>query len=181
MASGTALLDGGQLLARVGLAAGMRVADLGCGTSGVVIIPAAKIVGDNGRAYAVDIQRAALAATESKAKLSRAGSITYIWSDLERFGMTTIPPASLDVALLVSTLHLVTDLASVFRETVRLLAPGGRVLVVEWRSDGVFALGPSKAQRIAPATVAAAASAAGLTLREAFAAGPQHYGFVFVR
>ncbi|MBI4433397.1 hypothetical protein HY632_01360, partial [Candidatus Uhrbacteria bacterium] len=56
LSGGTVLLDARALLARVALGPGMHVADLGCGATGHYIIPAARIVGADGMAYAVDIQ-----------------------------------------------------------------------------------------------------------------------------
>src|SRR3989338_1625028 len=97
---GTELLDPNALLNRVGLRAGMRVADLGCGVTGHYIIPAARIVGGEGRAYAVDIQKPVLAAVESRAKLEGLSNIEYVWSDIERVGATRIDPGTLDVVLI---------------------------------------------------------------------------------
>ncbi|MDO8462750.1 MAG: methyltransferase domain-containing protein [bacterium] len=180
MATGSALLNADALLARTGLASGMRVADLGCGATGHLIIPAALLVGEHGKAYAVDIQRSALAATESKAKLDSVSVITYIWSDLERDAATPIPAGSLDVALLVSTLHLTNDRAAVLREAARLVRGGGRVLVVEWKPIASV-MGPPAERRVPEDALIATAQEVGLTFRERFDAGPQHYGVLFVK
>lgn len=173
-------LDAQAILAHAGLARGMRVADLGCGTTGHVIIPAARVVGEEGAAYAVDVLPSALAATESRAKLARATNITYVWSDLARLGATDIRAGSLDVALLVSTLHIAhANVPVVLAEAARLVRPGGTLVVVEWKHASP--LGPSPDARIGRDAVLVAARAAGFALREEFDASAYHYGMVFTK
>ncbi|MBI4433771.1 methyltransferase domain-containing protein, partial [Candidatus Uhrbacteria bacterium] len=133
-----------------------------------------------GMAYAVDIQKSALAGTAGRAKLDGASHITYIWSDIERVGATNIPAASLDVAMIVNTLYLTTHPDQAMIEAARLTKPHGRVLVVEWNPE-TTAVGPEAERRMTPDAVRAAASAAHLTEESMFAAGAYHQGFVFVR
>ena len=177
---GTELINPNALLSRVGLRAGMYVADLGCGATGHYIIPAARIVGGEGKAYAVDIQKSALAATEGRAKIDGITNITSVWSNIERLGATRIPPASLDVTMIVNTLHLTTDRNQAMAEAARLTKPGGTVLVVEWKTDAT-AVGPPAGKRIGGEVIRAAAKAAGLTERAAFEAGPYHNGLTFTK
>ena len=177
---GTELLDPVALLERLGVRAGMRVADLGCGVTGHYVIPAARMVGPEGRSYAVDIQKPVLAAVESRAKLERLSNIGYVWSDVERVGATRIDPATLDVVLVVNTLFLTKERASVLRESARLVKSGGLVVVVEWKTDAT-AVGPAADQRVGKDAIRAAAQVAGLTEREEFVAGPYHVGIIFVK
>jgi ubiquinone/menaquinone biosynthesis C-methylase UbiE len=177
---GTELLDPVALLERVGVRAGMHVADLGCGVTGHYVIPAARMVGSEGRSYAVDIQKSVLAAVEGRAKLERLANVEYVWSDVERVGATRIDPETLDVVLVINTLYLTKERANVMREAMRLAKPGGTIVVIEWKTNAT-AVGPAVAQRIGDSVVRAAATAAGCTEREAFEAGPYHYGLVFVK
>ncbi|MFH1429913.1 MAG: methyltransferase domain-containing protein [Candidatus Uhrbacteria bacterium] len=176
----SALVNVASLYERVGLAAGMRIADLGCGVTGHYIIPAARIVGDSGRAYAVDLQQSALDATESRAKLSGVSNIATIWSDIEHVGATGIPAGSLDVALIASTLHIVKDRTSVLQEAARLVRSGGTILVVEWRTDGTVFRGAVQT-RIGPDELREAAAAAQLTEQSFFGVGQFHYGMTFTK
>ena len=177
---GTELLDPVALLSRIGVRPGMHVADLGCGVTGHLIIPAARMVGKDGRAYAVDVQQSVLRAVESRAVSDGLGNVTTVWSDVERVGATRIPAATLDVVLVVNTLFLTPKRESVLREAARLLKSGGLVLVVEWKPIAT-AVGPALAQRISADTVRIAARSAGLTEREEFDAGQFHYGLVFAK
>lgn len=178
--AGGALLDAIALLDAAGVAAGMVVADLGCGVTGHITVPAAQRVGTDGKVYAVDIQQSALAATESKAKMASIANVTFLWADLERPDGTAIPAASLDVALLVSTLHVTKDPTAVLREAARITNPSGRVLVVEWKPTAT-PVGPSPAQRLTPDAIRRHARTAGLTEQRMFAAGKYHYGLVFTK
>lgn len=178
--AGGALLDANALLDAAGVGVGMVVADLGCGVTGHTTIPAAMRVGSEGMVYAVDVQQSALAATESKAKLAGVGNVQLLWADLERPGVTAIPEASLDVALLVSTLHMTKDPAAVLQEAARLTKPGGRVLVVDWKPIA-SPLGPPVSQRLTPDAIRRHARTATLTEQRMFAAGKYHYGLVFTR
>ena len=180
LTGGTELLNPHTLLERVGLRAGMHVADLGCGVTGHYIVPAARVVGSGGKAYAVDIQKSALAATESRAKLDGITNITSVWSDVERLGATQIPQGTLDVTMIVNTLFLARDRNQMMAEAARLTKAGGTLLVVEWKTDAA-AVGPPAARRIGKDDVRSAAKAAGLTERTAFEAGPYHYGLVFTK
>lgn len=180
LTGGTELINPHTLLERVGLRAGMHAADLGCGVTGHFIVPAARVVGSEGKAYAVDIQKSALAATESRAKLDGITNITSVWADIERLGATRIPPASLDVAMIVNTLFLARDRNQMMAEAARLTKSGGIVLVVEWKTDAT-AVGPPAAQRIGKDVARAAAKVAGLTERAEFEAGPYHYGLIFTK
>lgn len=172
------LLNAHTLLERASVRIGMHVADFGCGSTGHVIIPAAHAVGPEGRAYAVDVHREALRATEGRAKLSRIGNMHFVWSNIERVGGTDIPAASLDRGLVVSTLHLLRDHASAFRELWRLMKPNGLVLAVDWSATDA-PLGPSAQARVERAVVVAAAEDAGFSTTETFDAGAYHYGCLF--
>ncbi|MBI4434634.1 methyltransferase domain-containing protein [Candidatus Uhrbacteria bacterium] len=180
LTGGTELINPYTIFERVGLRAGMATADLGCGVTGHYIVPAARIVGAEGKAYAVDIQKSALAATESRAKLDGVSNVTSVWADIERLGATRIPAVSLDVAMIVNTLFLARDRNQMMAEAARLTKPGGTVLVVEWKTDAT-AVGPPAAQRIGKDIVRAAATSAKLQERTEFEAGPYHYGLVFTK
>ena len=176
----SALIDARPLFERVGLRVGQHVADLGCGVTGHYIIPAARIIGGEGKAYAVDIQKSALAATESRAKLEGLTNITTVWSDLERIGATHIPAGTLDLAILSGILHLTSARTAVLRETARLLKSGGHALIIEWKPEAT-GVGPAAAARASREVVRTAAKAAGLTEQSTFEAGPYHYAMMFTK
>ena len=140
--SGSELLNPVSLLERAGIREGWRVADLGCGT-GYFIIPAARIIGQNGLAYGVDILKSALAATESRARLENVRNIKLVWSDLDVPGATKIKEASLDLAMLINNrVH-----ETMIQEAIRLLKSGGNLLVIDWKTTAT-PFGPQAAERV---------------------------------
>jgi ubiquinone/menaquinone biosynthesis C-methylase UbiE len=175
---GNELLNPRLLLERAGIGHGQRVADLGCGAMAYFTLQAARQVGERGQVYAVDIQREVLSSVDSRARLAGLTNVRTVWSDLEKVGAATIPPATLDAVLLVNTLFQLNDHAAAMAEAVRLLRPGGRMLVADWKSIGA-PFGPSSERRVSPGRVRELAVAAGFTLVEEFEAGPYHFGQVY--
>ena len=107
-------------LERVGIREGQTVLDFGCGI-GSFAIPAAQIVGERGKAYALDIHPLAIEAVEKKAKKEKLTNITAILSD----GDTGLPDESIDVILLYDTIHMIKDKQMLLEELHRVLKPDG--------------------------------------------------------
>ncbi|MBU1146170.1 class I SAM-dependent methyltransferase [Patescibacteria group bacterium] len=178
ISGGNTLLDPYSIFEQVGLGAGEKMADLGCGAAGHFVLPAAKIVGEQGTVYAVDLLKSVLEAVKSRAKLEGVGNVKTVWSNLEIYGATEIKEESLDMVLLANTLFQIPKREEVLREAVRLAKKGGKIVVVEW---GLAAapLGPSLDRRLSKDVVRQMAAQNGLTEVKEFKAGPYHYGLVF--
>lgn len=180
ISGGNELLNADQLLGHLAITEGMRLADLGCGGHGRFVIPAARLVGKKGVAYAVDILKSALEETAHKARLEGVGNLKTVWANLESVGATKIPAGSLDVAFLKNILFQSKEHGRIFQETLRLLKPGGQLLVADWKGIAT-PFGPPPIDRVAAKTAKAHAAAAGFQLTEEFEAGAYHYGLVFVK
>lgn len=104
---------------------GWVVADLGCGTgrTSAALAPFVRTV------IAVDASAEMLAA--ARARLGVTPNVDLREGTLEAL---PIPDASVDLALLVLVLHHLGDPAAVLREARRVLAPGGRLLVVDMQA-----------------------------------------------
>ncbi|TAL19414.1 methyltransferase domain-containing protein [Patescibacteria group bacterium] len=172
--SGTELLNPFQILERAGVKEGMRVADLGSGAIGHFVFPAGRMVGKNGAVYAVDILKSALAGVESRAKIEGAANVQTVWADIEVVGATNIPAGTLDIVLLINNLPK----QSMVAEAVRLLKPGGKLLVVDW-SPTASPFGPPSKDRVDKETAKRLAAEQKLRLKDEFQAGRYHYGLVF--
>ncbi|MEK9182902.1 MAG: methyltransferase domain-containing protein [Patescibacteria group bacterium] len=175
---GNKLIDPVMVLQKAGLKEKMQVADLGCGAVGHYVFPAAKMVGKEGKVYAVDILKPVLENIEKRANLENLSNIITVWSDLERYGAAKIASSSLDAVFLLNTLFQTKDRPIVLKEATRLLKVGGKLVVVDWLMiDAPF--GPPVEGRVDHAFVEAEADKLGLRLLNRFSAGKYHYGLVF--
>lgn len=159
---------------------GFQVGDFGCGGAGYFTLPAARMVGSKGKVYAVDILQPALDGVLSKAKLSGLINVETVWSDLERPGAAKIPENTLDRALLINIMFQSRQNQNILNEAKRLLKPGGKLLVVDWKVQPTL-FGPPIANRMQPGTVEELAQKVGFKSESQFEAGPYHYGFVFIK
>ena len=71
--------DPKQTVLQLGLREGMKVGDFGAG-SGHYALMAAKIVGDKGRVYAVDVQEDVLRALKSEASAKGLHNVEIVWA-----------------------------------------------------------------------------------------------------
>lgn len=177
---GNELLNPRILLEKVGVGSGARVADLGCGSMAYFTMQAARQVGERGQVYAVDIQREVLSSVDSRSRLAGLTNVRTVWSDIEKVGATDVPPATLEAVLLVNTLFQLSDHGAAIQEAARLLKPGGKLLVADWKSIGA-PFGPPTDRRVSPGRIRELAQAAGLKLEEEFEAGPYHFGQTYVK
>lgn len=178
LSSGNKLLDPKKVLQKVGLKEKMKVADLGCGAVGYFVFPAADMVGPKGQLYAVDIQKHILENIEKRAQLENRHNVITVWSDLERYGATSVPSKSLDAVFLFNLLFQTKDRLTVLKEAARLLEVGGKMAVVDWLSTGI-PFGPPVEGRVPHDWVEEEADKLGLKLLKRFSPGPYHYGLIF--
>jgi ubiquinone/menaquinone biosynthesis C-methylase UbiE len=115
-----------RMLAALGLRAGMRALDVGCGTGDDVRAMAA-IVGSDGAAAGVDVSEALIAEAHKRAQAD--GSAV----DLHVGDAHALPfeDARFDVVRTERVLQHVHDPARVLREMTRVARPGGRIAAAE--------------------------------------------------
>jgi SAM-dependent methyltransferase len=107
----------------------LDVADIGCG-DGYLTIETARWAR---RVVAVDRSREVLARARELAARRGAGNITWKRGELEAL---PLDDRSVDVALLSQALHHAEHPQVAVAEAVRILRPGGRVLVLDLRTHG---------------------------------------------
>lgn len=176
--TGTVLLNSNDILKHAGVDFGMTVGDFGSGGAGLFTIQSARLVGDKGKVYAVDILKSALSSVLSKARMTGLMNIYTVWSNLEIFGATkAIKDQTIDFGILANTLHQSEKPAEVLRETTRMLKDKAKLLVLDWKT-GKVSFGPTDKQLILPAQVRIYAQNLGLKELKAFEAGPYHYALL---
>lgn len=105
----------------------LDVADIGCG-EGYLTLEAARWART---VYAIDRSEQVLARARALAARRRVTNVHWKKGDLARLPLGN---ASVDVALLSQALHHATDPRQALAEAVRILRPGGRVLVLDLRA-----------------------------------------------
>ena len=110
-----------KLLRAAGLKPGQKVLEVGCGP-GFFTIHAAKIVGEEGFVYAVDVHP--LAIERVKEKIEREG-IKNITPILANASDTGLPDRSIDLAFLFGLQYIAGGLGNVIAEIQRTLKDGG--------------------------------------------------------
>lgn len=174
------LLNGGAILKDVlQIAPRSVVGDLGAG-GGMFSLSAARLVGEQGQVYSVDIMKNALADIESKARMANLHNIKTIWSNLEMVGAAKIKENSLDYAFLVNVLFQSTKHFEIMAEASRLLKIGGRLLIIDW-SDTRPGFAPNDMRRVDPASIREFATNLNLSLEREFKAGNYHFGLIFIK
>jgi ubiquinone/menaquinone biosynthesis C-methylase UbiE len=116
-----------QIVRRLALPAGARVADIGCGP-GRVTLPLARAVGEKGEVFALDLQPEMLAKVAEKAARENLPQVRLVPSDARE---QHLPREALDAAVMVMALGEVPAPERALAEVFRALKPGGRLLVAE--------------------------------------------------
>jgi ubiquinone/menaquinone biosynthesis C-methylase UbiE len=125
---------------------GMVCVDLACGT-GTLALPMAELAGVAGTVYAVD--RSAKMLEHLWHKIP-PGNIVTVESDVANTGLDA---GIADFCLMAFILHEVEKPELIIAEAARLLKPGARAMVVEWREDK-DSPGPSSQVRVKKANLA---------------------------
>lgn len=123
--------------------------DLGCG-AGDYAIQAAKIVGHNGRVFALDQWKEVIDAMSEKANAHGLRNISVFESDI--ISLLPIEDRIIDVCLIAQVLHgfnLSKDAINLFKEISRVLKPHGRLAILEFTKKNV-GFGPPMGIRLSP-------------------------------
>jgi SAM-dependent methyltransferase len=104
----------------------LRVADLGCG-EGYLTLETSRWAST---VYAVDRSKAVLDRARALADRRRVTNVVWKKGELEKL---PLEDGSVDVALLSQALHHAQDPGRALREAVRIVVPGGRVLLLDLR------------------------------------------------
>lgn len=140
-----ALLPIAQVVELVDVKPGARVLDVGCGP-GVFTIPLAHAVGSQGRVLASDILPEMVAACRRRAEAHGLGNVEVV---LSTENTVPCPSQGIDLVFACQILHELHDPPLFFAEMRRVLAPGGRLAVVDWEKVET-GIGPPVDTRLTP-------------------------------
>jgi len=166
----------GEFLRAAGVRAGQTFVHFGSG-SGFYLLPAAKIVGKDGKAIGIDVLTHLLSDVEGKAQREGlVGTVQTVRANLEMAKGSTLPSGSADWVLVANILHL-SDVSKIMAEARRVIKDDGAVLVIEW-DTGATPLGPPPDDRVAEVETIRVAQEQGLKKVQTLEPSPYHYGLV---
>ncbi len=119
------------LLTNLGLKPGQVVCDMGCG-NGFYALPIARMIGDEGRVIAVDVQPEMLELLRTRADEGGIGNVTPV---LGSYHDPRLPDESCDLILLVDVYHEFSHPELMLAAMRRALKPDGVIALVEYREE----------------------------------------------
>jgi FkbM family methyltransferase len=118
-----------QTLINLHLHEGDIMADIGCGI-GYFSIPASKIVGKSGKIFAIDILPKMLQDVEIKIKENNILNIEIVLTEENNL---KLEDNSVTFAFISTVLHEAEKKEDFLKEVKRILAPNGKIAIVEWQ------------------------------------------------
>lgn len=156
------------VLEKLALAPDARVGDLGCGP-GVFTLPLARAL-PRGIVLASDVEPRQL--DRLRERVAAAG-LTNVVPVLAGYDDPFFPAGRLDLVLIADTLHHIEQRELYLRRLARVLAPGGRLAILELK-PGPLPIGPPPEHKLAPGELERTLDEAGWTLVQRFETHPYH-------
>jgi len=120
-----------QIMAALAFEPGDVVADVGAG-SGYFTVRVARAVGATGKVIATDIRQEMLDYIQARAAKEGLANVELLKVEPTEPGL---PAGSVGTVLMVDVIHYVKDRAGYARKVREALAPGGRLVVIDFRYD----------------------------------------------
>jgi ubiquinone/menaquinone biosynthesis C-methylase UbiE len=139
-----AWLPPAAVLAAMALHSGETVADVGAGT-GYFSLPLAQAIGPQGKVYAVDAQDEMFSLLRQKLDEFTLSIVELIRAEADNTGL---PASSCDLVFAANVWHEFDDHTAVVREFARVLKAGGRIAILDWRTDVEPVAGPPLEHRL---------------------------------
>ncbi len=167
-------LDPQQVLSHVPIQPGFRVADFGVGSGTYVEHILNKLEGE-GALYAFDVAPQLVEKLHRKKITEGIENFFSLVADLNK--PLPLKDELLQSALIINTLHALTNRRGFVGEAHRVLERGRSVLVVEWASSFNH-MGPPPAQAVLPQDAVRLFQSEGFSVGAMLPAGSHHYAFV---
>ena len=158
------------ILSEIGVKKGSIFVDVGCG-EGFFAVPAARIVGKNGKVYALDIDEESVAILREKA--AKEGLINLV----TRVGAAeeiVLCEACADFVFFGIVLHDFRNVSRVVQNAKKMLKPTGLVADLDWKKEPMQ-FGPPLNIRFTETQAAGLLDKAGFEVEEAKEMGLYHY------
>jgi SAM-dependent methyltransferase len=176
--SSVGLVDTRRVFRELKLKKGMNLLDMACGR-GEYSLAAAKIIGNNGLVYAIDLWKEGIADLRRLASDRKIKNIDATVADL-REGIP-VKDSCVDLCLMAIILHDLVETngaGQALKEAARVLRPEGMLAVIEFKKmEGPP--GPPMRIRLTPEDVSRLTSPYGFMKRRIIDVGPYNYMMLF--
>ncbi len=159
-----------EILKRAGLREGMVFADIGC-ADGFFTLLASKVVGKNGKVYAIDVDSNSIEKLNTKVA---AENISNVSARVGKAEDTIFCKGCVDIVFYSMDLHDFQDPKKVLFNASEMTKPNGMVVDLDWKKiDMPF--GPPKSIRFSEHYVKELMASQKLKVKEIMDVGPYHY------
>ena len=158
------------ILRDIGLSSGFTFIDVGCG-DGFFSLPAARLVGKNGRVYALDADDYAIDRLDKKAAIE---GLTNLRSKVGEAERTLLCEGCADIVFFGIVLHDFNDPVKVLTNAKRMLKATGRLIDLDWKKEPME-LGPPLEIRFSEEEAVRLIESVGLKIDAVKESGPFHY------
>jgi ubiquinone/menaquinone biosynthesis C-methylase UbiE len=163
-----------EVVAALGVKAGMTVADIGAGT-GYFSRRFAQVVGPAGSVFAVDLEPNMLVYLRQRAEQDGQANLIPVLASQDD---PRLPDGSVDLIFICDTWHHIRDRVNYARRLQQDLAPGGRVVIVDFL-PGELPVGPPPEAKLSADQVKAEFAQAGYRLAGSPDLLPYQYVLIF--
>ncbi len=169
------LLPPEETVAKLGIKAGSKVADIGCGI-GYFTFPLAQAVGQAGTVLGLDVSPEML--QEARRRwLEEQGAPANVQFLLSHELQIPLPDQQLDTALMCTVLHEIPEPTQFLKEIKRILTSSGQVIILEWKKE-VMEMGPPLEERLSMEQTSSLLESAGFSSFEVLEIGKAHYAVI---
>lgn len=158
------------ILTQIGLKHGLTFVDVGCGY-GFFALPAAKLVGKDGKVYGLDSNDEAI--RKLKEKAAEKG-LDNLYLKVGKAEENILCKACADIAFFGIVLHDFNDPTKVLKNSKRMLKPTGKLVNLDWKKEPMQ-LGPPLQIRFSEKEAKSLIENAGFIIEAVEEAGPYHY------
>jgi len=161
-----------HIIKAVALRKGQRIVDIGAG-GGYFSLRFAKIVGENGRVYAVDTNQKYIDFISQRAREQRLHNIYPILAEEDA---VDLPEHSFDVIFMRNVTHHLSNRTQYFGKLKQFLKSDGKIVIIEYKPDTSFSFSGMLGHHVAKDTIMQEMTDAGYVLEQDFGFLPkQHF------